>query len=274
MSMVESVSAEDLAAAVRASRSWRGVLRALGLPESSSRLGRLVRARCDELRLDYSHFDRQRSWTDADLVRLVPEAASWSALLGSLGYETTSRSARARVRSNCARLGVRTRHLDAPHPQKDGLVQVLASARPENLRKAGPLLVAALLTLKHCQVSWPLEPAAYDLLVDSGEPPTLRVQVKTTTYRSGGTWVCSISRSSYTAARRWAQPEVYGIEEIDYFGIVDGDIDVYFIPSALVAGRRVISLNRYRAFVIGRAPSAFEDPTSAGRVPIHGESVV
>ena len=255
MSMVESVSAEDLAEAVRASRSWRGVLRALCLPESSSRLGRLVRARCDELCVDYSHFDRHRSWTDADLSRLVPEATSWAELMTSLRCSTDSRSGRITVRNHCARLGLDLAHLpDAAEAVGTEDRRGIGQIRPENLRRAGAMLVSAVLTMQGYQVSWPLEPALYDLVVDAGDRGHLRVQVKTTTRWRSGTWLCEMGRHTYCAGASGKRRERYDVREIDYFAVVDGNMSVYLIPSAVVGGRLGISLRRYRRFLVAAGP--------------------
>ncbi|MFP5346855.1 MAG: hypothetical protein ACLGIA_07495, partial [Actinomycetes bacterium] len=103
MSVLGSVADDGLTAAVAGSTSWRGVLRRLGLPERSSRLGRLLRLRCDELGVDYAHFRGQRRWTDDELVREVRAAGSWQQLLSALGYAPDSGSAKGTVRSHCAR---------------------------------------------------------------------------------------------------------------------------------------------------------------------------
>lgn len=124
-----------------------------------------------------------------------------------------------------------------------------------NLRDAGAMVVAAVLTLCGHRVSWPLEPAPYDLIVttDSGIE---RVQVKTTTRRQGNTWVCSLSRSRYTSRstslrrRSW-----YTSDEIDSFGVVDGDLAVYRLPFSVVAGRSAIHLSRYSDYRVGFLPT-------------------
>lgn len=60
--MKENTTAEgvysnaQLAAAIAASRSWRGVMRHLGLSENSPRPTRVMRQRAERLGLDTSHF--------------------------------------------------------------------------------------------------------------------------------------------------------------------------------------------------------------------------
>lgn len=244
-----TVDDEQLRDAVLASRSWRGVLRAVGHNEASSRSGTLLRVRCDALGIDYSHFSGQRRWADATLATEAATAGSWRELLSALGYPHDSGSARTIVRGHAARLGVSLSHLSVP----DELVGVEPfAARPEgrHLRSAGALLMAAFLTLSGHRISWPLEPAAYDLLVDAGSSP-LRVQVKTTTRREGNTWICSISHTVYAAGSPWGQRQIYATGVIDYFGIVDGDLVIYLIPAAVVGGRAKICLSKYRAFRLG-----------------------
>ncbi|MCU1587280.1 MAG: hypothetical protein JWN31_773 [Frankiales bacterium] len=69
---------------------------------------------------------------------------------------------------------------------------------PRQVRRAGAHLVAAVSALQGHRVSWPLEPAFYDLLADPGDSaPILRVPVKTCTSRQGEAWTCWTGRSTY-----------------------------------------------------------------------------
>src|SRR5205809_171800 len=76
-----------LAAAVADSRSWRGVLRALGLQATSAGALRSARRHADRMGLDYSHFTGQRRWNDAALVSAVADSRSWSQVARTLGLE-------------------------------------------------------------------------------------------------------------------------------------------------------------------------------------------
>jgi hypothetical protein len=60
-----------------------------------------------------------------------------------------------------------------------------------------------------------------------------RVQVKTTTRQVDGTWHCTLTRSSSASAGGR-----YSLDDIDYFGIVNGDHVVYPLPAAVVGARR------------------------------------
>jgi hypothetical protein len=224
------------------------VLRALGLPPQSSYAARRVKTRCEALGIDSSHFSGQRRWGDETLRRAAGGAGSWKQLLIALGYSDENGSARQTVRAHAARLGIDLTHLDRSN--SDSPADPPAVGR-ERLRSAGSLIVAALLTLQGRRVSWPLEPAPFDLIAD---PPTSRIQVKTTTQRRGTTWVCSLTRSSYESGRRWGGRRVYDVAEIDDFAIVDGDLTVYLIPAEQVGGLCAVHLSQYHRYRIGNLP--------------------
>ena len=109
------------------------------------------------------------------------------------------------------------------------------------------MLVSAALTLAGHRVSWPLEPAVYDLLVDVSGTSAQRVQVKTTTRKVDGTWHCTLTRSSSSVA-----DGRYSLDDIDYFGIVDGDHVVYLLPAAVVGGLASIYTRAYQDYRVAR----------------------
>jgi hypothetical protein len=174
-------------------------------------------------------------------------------LLVALGYPADSGSARNTIRGHCARIGIAHSHLDGSATEDQPVIQ----RRPmtTHLRAAGPMLVAAFLTLEGYRISWPLEPAPYDLLVTRASDTTSRVQVKTTANREAGTWVCSLTRHVYAAKNRWHERQVYDLAEIDSFGVVDGDLGIYLIPAAVVGGLSAIHLRRYSQYRLGALPS-------------------
>lgn len=244
----QGVTVEVLRVAVATSRSWRGVLRHVGL--TSPRQGRRMQQACDELGIPYSHF-RHHKAGDAALARVVARSRSWTEVLVGLGHAPDSGSARASLRLRCQRLGVEVGHLGAaPSPDPEGRLRTGPQAR--HLRDAGSLLVAASCTLAGHRVSWPLEPAVYDLLIDTGPGGIRRVQVKTTTTWVAGAWLCTLTRSEYAGAAGGKRPVRYSSDQVDDFGIVDGDQEVYLIPFAAVAGRTAVSLRRYAAFRVPR----------------------
>lgn len=101
----------DLARAVTASRSWRGVMRELGLCVTSAGSLRVVKRRVAELGLDSSHFTGQRPWSDAALKRAAAQAHSWNELFDAIGMESNSGDARLRIKAHALRLGLDLSHL-------------------------------------------------------------------------------------------------------------------------------------------------------------------
>ena len=167
----------------------------------------------------------------------IPAAHSWADVFERLGVRGGGAATAVRVRARS--LGVSVIHLD-PKPRPS---QACFGGAPNlgELRDAGSMMAAVWFVLRGYAVSWPLEPRRYDLLVENGER-IYRVQVKTTTYRSGGSSIVSISNS------RRSGRCVYTPDEIDYFFVIDGDCDAYLIPYEVVAGVQHISLRRYEHF--------------------------
>lgn len=121
----------------------------------------------------------------------------------------------------------------------------------KHLREAGASIAAAWFTLCGCSVLFPVEPAVYDLVVSM--PDGLkRVQVKTTTSGGDAGWQVAVGRRPHSDGNR-ALRVPYDPEVIDYFSIIDGDLNVYLIPSRVIAGRVGILLRRYSNFIVGNA---------------------
>lgn len=238
---MSDVSDEQLRVAVAGSRSWRGVLRALGM--SSPRTGRELKARCEVLGVDYSHFRNGPS--DETVIAAVAGAHTWIEAVVAAGYSRDSGSARAQLRRRSAALGIDTAHLSAG-PAAVGS-PLHGPAMLHNLRAAAAMLVSAALTLAGHRCIWPLEPAPYDLLVDASGS-IQRVQVKSTTTRPEGSWQCMLTRSTYDGLTGRQVRDVYTADEIDTFAIVDGDLGIYLIPFEAVAGMTGISLRKYEAY--------------------------
>ena len=227
------------------SHSWRGVLRQLGM--TSPRAGRQLRAACDALSVPYQHFARMHGVGDDEFRAAVIGGGSWAEVLAALGYAADSGSARSSVRRRAAGLGIGLEHLQgqaAPCPQEWPFA---GDGEPRHLRRAAAFLVAAKCALLGHNVSWPLEPAVYDLVVDAGARGLLRVQVKSGTRKVSGTWMVWITRGSSGSGPR-AGRAAYSVEEIDYFGVVDGGQRVYMIPASVVEGRSALSLRAYEQY--------------------------
>lgn len=241
------VTEDGLRAAVARCRSWRGVLRELGLRSSSS--GPKLRNACNALDIDYSHF-RSILATDRRLREVVESSTDWPTALAALGYAKNSGSARATVRKHCVRLGIDTSHLtSAAGPDERAAGSWDLSPRLENLRNAGPFLVLFAFTAAGVPAALAPEGASYDVLADLGPGGIKRVQVKTGIGKVAGSWRCPLSRSEYDPAGHGGhRRSVYSGEEIDYFACIDGDLQLYLIPIKVVEGRASISLRKYTSY--------------------------
>lgn len=239
----------QLPAAVAAATSWRGVMRELGLDPSNGGTTRTIRRRAALLGLDTSHFRGNRSWSDAVLRQAVFEGKTWEEVLKTLGLSARAGGERTLVKAHALRLGLDVSHLGHP---------ALRPANPcelepdlTHLRRAAESLAAAWFVLCGRNVAFPVEPDAYDLLVDMPDGMK-RVQVKTTTFKSKDGWLAQIGRRPYSAGNN-APLVPYDPEIIDLFFIIDGDLAMYMIPSRVVAGRVQILLRTYTQFIVANA---------------------
>jgi hypothetical protein len=220
---------------------------------------RRVRRDASRLALDVSHFKATRTWDDAQLKRAVVAATSWDDVFTSLGLRTLTKETRARVEGHAIRLGLDTKHLNiaAAEPSDRSLLRL----DPVRLRDAAGPLAAAWFMMRGCTVSFPVEQAVYDLLVQS-KREILRVQVKTTT-AGGTTGTVNVARRSY-AARNLGPRMPYDARVIDYFFIVDGDHNMYLIPSRVIAGRVGLGLRTYTKYIVGNAAGVLGADVSGG----------
>jgi hypothetical protein len=239
----------QLIEAVAASKSWRGVMRELGLCATSAGSIQVVRRHVARLGLDTSHFTGQRAWSDANLTQAASQARSWSALLAAMGVKSTSQAYRTRVKAHAVRLGLDLSHLD----DKAQGVNHPPSPKPalRNLRDAATMLAASWFSLCGFTTAIPVEPTVYDLLVSMPEG-IKRVQVKTTTYNSKSGWMVQVGRRPYSFGNN-ARLVPYDPELIDLFFIVDGDLSLYLIPSKVIADRVGLLLRTYAKYIVGNA---------------------
>lgn len=230
---------DELVTAVAASRSWRGVLRALGRSSQSAGVQRAVRRQVEAFGIDHSHFTGQRRWSNRQLIEAVAGAHSWLEVLHLLGLSDGGGN-RSAIKAHTRRLGIDTRHLSSTTftPSETPSVQ---QPKVEFLRTAGSTLAASWFLLRGYEVHWPLEPCRYDLAVRANGSFE-RIQVKTTTFRSGSTWTVSLSNS------RRVGHVMYDADEIDSFFIIDAELNAYLIPMDHVAGLGAISLRAYEAY--------------------------
>ena len=239
----------QLTEAVQASSNWRGVMRELGLNEVSAGAIRIVRRHAVRLDLDTSHFRGKRRWSDAQLRNAVADSRTWDEVLAALGLTVDSGGTRTHIKSHAIRLGLNYNHLEAdvaivsePHTLMPDL---------KHLREAGGSIAAAWFTLCGCSVMFPIEPTTYDIVVSMPEGFS-RVQVKTTTHFSKSGWLVAVGRRPYSAGNT-APLVSYDPDVIDYFFIIDGDLNIYLIPSRLIAGRVGILLRTYTDYIVGNA---------------------
>ena len=162
-------------------------------------------------------------------------------MIARLGVETDAGT--TLIKGHAARIGADTTHLPVTSRASDA--SELAPTL-DHLDRAGPALAAAWFLLCGIDVSWPLEPSRYDLLVCT-VAGIRRVQVKTTRTRAGDSW------KAYLSTTR-GERRTYDPDEIDDFFIIDGDLNYYLIPVTVVGGLHAIHLNAYERY---RQTSAF-----------------
>ncbi len=173
---------------------------------------------------------------------MIASAETWTAAAEELGLRRESEI--ATLKGHASRLGLDFAHLGAGRSgahHGGGIGPEIAY-----LDRAGSLLAAGWFALCGNDVSWPLEPSRYDLLVRIGNG-IRRVQVKTTTTRAGRTWKVYLS----TAHR---ERRTYDPDEIDDFFIIDGDLAYYLIPVSTVGGLHAIHLSAYGRYRLMQLP--------------------
>jgi hypothetical protein len=243
----------QLVNAVTKSTNWRGVMRELGLGERATSAGaiRIVRRHASRLGLDTSHFRGKRRWSDAQLKHAISEGRSWNDVLTELGLSANSGNAQGHIRGHAVRLGLDLSHLRAGHAAGQPAKISLLKPDLKYLRVAGPTMAATWFAVRGCAVSFPAEPALYDLLVDMPEG-IRRVQVKTSTSLTKDGWMVTVGRHPNADAKR-GHLAAYDPESIDLFFVVDGDFAMYLIPSRALAGRVRVLIRAYTKYVVGNA---------------------
>ena len=236
----------QLTEAVRTSTHWRGVMRALDIQTNSAGVLRRIRRDVARLKLDVSHFRGSRTWSDADLTRALTEARNWDDALSSLGLASPEKATRLRIKGHAARLG-----LDLSHLESSNHVRSPLALRPDmrHLRDAAPALAATWFAMRGCLASFPIEPAAFDLLVSMPDG-VKHIQVKTSTTRNRGSWAVVVGRRPHSVGNLGPRT-TYDPDEIDLFFIVDGDLNMYLIPSRDIAGRTSILVRAYQRYLVG-----------------------
>lgn len=185
-------------------------------------------------------------------------------MLEALGLAANGGGMRTHVKSHAIRLGLGFDHLEADAAVVD--VPCLGKPDLKHLREAGASIAAAWFTLSGNSVLFPIEPAIYDLVV-SIQDRLCRIQVKTTTHYSKNGWMITVGRRPYSI-RKDTPLIPYDPDLIDYFFMVDGDLNLYLVPSRVIAGRVSILLRTYTKYVVGNARGLFgpDAPNGDARV--------
>jgi hypothetical protein len=183
------------------------------------------------------------------LREAVTERRTWDEVLATLGLSAQAGGARTLVKAHALRLGLDVSHLGRPAHHVADLTELEPNLA--HLRHAAESLAATWFILCGRNVAFPVEPDTYDLLVDMPQGPK-RVQVKTTTFKSKDGWMVQIGRRPYSIGNN-ALLVPYDPEIIEFFFIVDGDLDMYLIPSRVIAGRVQILLRTYSGYIVGNA---------------------
>jgi hypothetical protein len=232
-------------------------MRELGLCVTSAGSIQVVKRHVVRLGLDTSHFTGQRRWSDAQLKRAIANAYSWHEVFTDLGM-LGSGDDRTRVKAHAIRLGLDLGRLDSL--DRDEALRPVFRPDITHLREAGTAIATMWFLLCGYNVSIPVEPALYDLLVAMPDG-IKRVQVKTTTFDNRG-WQVRVGRRSYSVGNRG--PLVpYDPDLIDLFFVLDGDLNMYVIPSRVIAGRVAILLHNYSEYVVGSAAFLMKGSSSA-----------
>lgn len=234
---MDRYSDEQLATAIASSRSWRGVLRALGIPDSSAGAARSARRRAHGLGLKSDHFTGQRRWSEEELAAAVARSRTWSQVASTLGL--AGGSCASALRGHALRMGLDTTHISSgPRSRSTRRSPVPQVSR---LPRAGSMLAAAWYEMCGIAVSWPLEPSRYDLVAWADDAPR-RVQVKTTRARATpSTWRVKLSSQTRSGG-------TYDPDDIDDVFVISADGGHYVIPFKHIAGLRDIHLSAYEAF--------------------------
>lgn len=261
---------DQLRDAVASSSTWGEVVTQIGQADYA-KARRILQAHAMRLGLDVQHLPsfkpvEPRYPHDVPLVdsaRLsaaVSISTTWAGVLRQLGIKQSG-SVQARLRMQASALGLNTAHFRG---QAWGATPVAAVKVPfgrerdvKLLHKAACAHATAWFMERGYAVCVPVEPAPYDLVVDS-DKGLVKVQVKSTVSKDRtGRWLVRISRMAYErgakANANGARVKcAYATGEIDYFFIVTAANDYYLIPLDVTNDLASLTLDsKYAAFKVG-----------------------
>lgn len=253
---------DQLRSALRTARSWKDVCVTLAVPVGGKTFNSL-RDRADSLGLDYTHLYGKghrrlvvSAVNDDRLRDLVPQCRSWNHLAMELGY-SNSRSGgwQPRVAARIEALG-----LSVEHFQGRGYIGLMpfvnepaftAAPSADRLRVAATGKAIAWFSERGYVVSLPVEPAVYDLIVDS-QSGLDRIQVKSSTTANR---CAQFSRTVYDnrqpgrASTGYVRRVPYEPGDIDYFFVVLADGSMYLLPYEVIGRRTKANMGkRYEEF--------------------------
>lgn len=218
---------DQLRKAIAASRSWRGVLRALGLRGASSQSAQV---RAAALGIDTSHFTGQRRWSYDELRDAVASSSTWAEAAHTLGSASPGD-----VKRHALRAGLDVSHIG----RRTDCASLAADFqhRPETWRNAAEHWAAAWFYSVGGTAAMVHGQELYDLLVTiPGERTPQKVQVKTSGRRdSNGRWNFGLQTRG---AAEGAVYLPYGPDEVDYFFLVAASGEAWLVPVAKVLGNR------------------------------------
>lgn len=199
----------------------------------------------------------QRTYTDEQVREAIASASSWSDVMEALGKSRTY--PQTFVKRTAESLGLDVSHLVrqnslAPIPRREH--DFTRPPAPDG--RSGLSIAARWFLDRGYNVSVPLEPAAYDLVVES-DSGFKRVQVKTTAAieRRSGRYRVRLLRSSYQPSaelnsRGRVRQVPYSAAEVDYFFVATAAGTTYLIPFDVVANVRssIVLDDKYAEFAV------------------------
>ncbi len=265
----------QLIAAVKDSASWAEVSRRLGLPARGPTTRRL-RGHAARLRIETSHIPVRTKAApraspepmpdyptiDPDNLRAaVASSRSWAQVEAKLGYPQRVNRSHARIQRAAAAVGIDTSGLYGQAwgaaPLDPLPVPFGNEFDPQHLHRMGTAVATAWFIGRGYMVSTPVEPASYDLVVES-DSALQRVQVKTARGATARLTKTQYGLGSTPSSGKYGH-RPYKADEVDLFFIFAASGAMYLIPISAVTGMRGIALGRYERY---RLPGLTERPYS------------
>jgi hypothetical protein len=189
-------------------------------------------------------------FTDDELRVVIGGSRSWAEVIRKLGLSIGGGDY-LRVQRAAVKGGIDTSHMFGQlwnrAPVQTLPVPFTKKYDEANLHRVGSAVATAWFMARGYTVSIPVEPARYDMVVES-DAGLQRVQVKT----SGNPRRVSITRTVYgvgttpSGGKYGRRP--YEADEIDLFFIYLASGEMFLIPLAAVLGHRNIALPRYAGY--------------------------